>query len=164
MWQAYLQRSLRGTTMKVTDFSSVLQIAFGLNLVFILIELKPLVDQDWRRLNRRFSSALQDLWELVLDGKESSRAYAAITSYEVAYICVEFISIIFSGTASAISLGLLIAAGYNPSLVLDAETMRGVLLVSFLTSPIYVLLSTYLIRMARKKFEKLEAKLRTQKA
>ena len=139
------------TLVKVSNFSSVLEIAFAINLVFLVLEMKPIFDREWRGLYRRFNVIIQYLWDM-----SNLRYFFIATGYQILYMGITLFTTILSGSASAGSLGLLIASGFEPDLTLDAEKMRYLLVGLFAPTPTFVLFSWCLMKAARKHLSKME--------
>jgi hypothetical protein len=47
----------------VANFSSVLEIAFAIDFLFVFFELKPIFDEKFWGIGRRFGKTFETLWE-----------------------------------------------------------------------------------------------------
>jgi len=93
-----------GQQVVIANFNSVLQLAFGTNILFLLLELKPIVDRNWAKLDSEFERTLRVAWQLALDEPRDDRRflnlYVKMTAPRVVYIGIEFVVMLFSSLSS----------------------------------------------------------------
>lgn len=141
----------------VANFSSVLQLEFATNILFLLFELKPVVDKQWRKLDSDFERTLQTAWQRFLDEPKDRgffSMYMKLTGPRVLYIGLEFSALLFSAASSITALWLLIACGFDTTLAIPRDGMSALCWVSFATLPVYYALAQWLVRYSKRRFVK----------
>jgi len=124
--------------VKISNFNSVLEIAFGTNALFYLFELAPATDS---RLQRKLNEYYCKLKKTVNDPVtvNSSTLWLVVA---LSYGEVRDILKLFSIIMSILSLSLLAYVGFNPDASMSAIRMTILLFVLYLT-PIIAAISYY---------------------
>ncbi len=113
--------------IKIANFESVLEIAFGLNALFFIFELVPRTEERLRELVEKHGQAY----------KEKVTATASTESFPVGFVISAFyphlkrFMEIMTVTMSLILLGFLIYAGFLPEAEISSRKMWILLFFSF---------------------------------
>ncbi len=142
--------------LKVSNFSSVLEIAFAGNFLFFFFELRPLIEHGWRGIRRRFSRVKLDVF-----GKDFDR-FVRFSSLEIVQIGLELFGMIITFYNSALSLGLLMQSGYDPDFQVSCNKMTEYLCVFFIPVPALWLISIAYLSFVQGKLDRLEADKRVE--
>ena len=143
----------------ILNFSSVLEIGFGINFLFLVLELRPIIENKWLKVESHGDAARKALWFRVLEGKESSRVYAAIDSYRIFSIALEVAAFLLTGIASILALGGLIWAGFIPDATLPHDQAVALISLLFIPVPAYVAGNFALLAAAERHFTRLACRL-----
>ena len=140
--------------ISVVDFSSILQIVFGMNFLFLVLELKPLLDRQWEKVANEHRETVRSLyrqfalWAIGDDeAKEKLRSVApqviALISPRIGYKVLTWIVSVLTLVASVISVGFLIWCGFDPKAHLPAWVMATYLFMALSLVPVHVIVTTW---------------------
>ncbi len=124
--------------VKINNFSSVLEIAFGTNALFYLFELVPATDTRLqKKLNEYYGKLRKTVNDPVTVNSSTLWLVVALTYGEVRDILK-----LFSISMSILSLSLLIYSGFRPDVSMSAIWM-AILLLALFATPVIAAVSYY---------------------
>jgi hypothetical protein len=112
--------------IKIANFNSVIEIAFGLNALFFLFDLAPSTDERLRELSEKYDEAYKAK-VVAGGGYEAFPVGLMISSYPHQKRLMAKITVIIS----LILLGFLIDASFVPNAEMSSRNMWILLIVSF---------------------------------
>jgi hypothetical protein len=134
----------------VANFSSILEIAFAANFLFVFFELRPLWGNKFFELEKRFAKTYYSIWHH-LGGLKDNRwvhRHMKLSGPIVIYIGLELIAVVESCLIALRTLSLLISAGFDPTYKIARSEMVLYLWLMFLVPIAFYLLSYWLYNFA----------------
>jgi len=116
----------------ISNFSSVLEIAFAFNALLYLFELAPENNGRLARLLDNYENIKKEKVELTKNHEAYPIDFALDTAYRLPTLLLGILSIIFS----VIALSLLIYSGYNPEAEISGFWITSFLVLFFSVVPI----------------------------
>ena len=131
--------------VKVLNLSSVLEIEFAMNFIFLVVELRPIVERRWRIVYRKTDPTKAVLWKRQLFYGENT--FGPSVRNDIFIITgwgCDLLALILTAGASIGALRWLIAAGFDPDLTMPRSEATEWMLALFLPVPSYFGLSMLL--------------------
>uniref|UniRef100_C6DYV3 DUF2721 domain-containing protein n=1 Tax=Geobacter sp. (strain M21) TaxID=443144 RepID=C6DYV3_GEOSM len=123
----------------ISNFGSVLEIAFGFNALFYIFEVAPTSDGLLERKFDKYDELVQEKVRLTKSTEAFPLGYVISSTYTI----YKFLLGLFSIIMSLISLGLLIYSGYYPNATMSGYLMGSLIIVSFLPIPVLAMIMYY---------------------
>ena len=106
------------TIVCIQNFSSILEIIFAINFVFIFFELRPVFNKEWNSLYREIY-VFYDETSSVIKNFSYKTSFFAFSLLRAMGFFINTISILLSIAASGMSIYLLYQAGIDPDYSLN---------------------------------------------
>jgi len=123
----------------ISNFGTVLEIAFGFNALFYIFEVAPASDGLLERKLEKYNELVQEKVKLTRNTEAFPLGFVINSTYTMYKFFLGFLSIMMS----FISLGLLIYSGYFPSATMSGYLMGSLILMSFLPIPVLAMIMYY---------------------
>jgi hypothetical protein len=123
---------------RVSEFSSVLEIAFSVSFIFFIFEISPWMKKKSTELQNEFSEISPDIDRTKADGKYIILALILKANLEGIRFLEKYL-LAYTVLSGATSLGLLITIGFKPDLLFPVPVIIIILVVLFGMLPYYLL-------------------------
>lgn len=123
----------------ISNFGSVLELAFGFNALFYIFELAPASDGRLERKLEKYDELVREKVELTRNTEAFPLGFVINSTYTTYKFLLAFVSIVMS----IISLGVLVYSGFCPDATMSSYLMAGLVLISFLPIPVISLIIYY---------------------
>lgn len=117
----------------ISNFSSLLELMAGLNLILVLFEVLPILRDEQRKLEANCKDSWQD--QLLIF---------------VQTVSVDLLLLLLSGVGSITSIALLIWSGFDPKAEIQWWVMAGLIVLSFLIVPCLAVFVLFVFKLQRK--------------